>query len=189
MEENLVQEVLNDVEKRMVKSSERFELDIETIRSGRANASILDGIQLDYYGSTVPINQIATIATPDARLITIQPWDKGTLGSIEREILKSDLGLTPSNDGQIIRLPIPPMTQERRQEMVKKLHRLREDTHVSIRNVRRDGLEQLREAEKSKQISQDELFRAQEQLQQKTDKHVNNVDQISAKKEAELLEV
>ena len=189
VEHNPVVDVLNDTERRMLRSFERFESDIESIRSGRANVAILDGINVDYYGSTMPINQIATIAAPDPRLITIQPWDKGALSTIERELLKSDLGLTPSNDGQIIRLPIPPMTQERRQEMVKRLHRLREDTHVAIRNVRRDGLEQLRQTEKDKQISQDELYKAQEQLQQATDKHVEKTDRVSAKKEAELLEV
>lgn len=189
VEHNPVVDVLNDTERRMLRSFERFESDIESIRSGRANVSILDSINVDYYGSTMPINQIATIAAPDPRLITIQPWDKGALSTIERELLKSDLGLTPSNDGQIIRLPIPPMTQERRQEMVKRLHRLREDTHVAIRNVRRDGLEQLRQTEKDKQISQDELYKAQEQLQQATDKHVEKTDRVSAKKEAELLEV
>ena len=181
MEENPVLEVLNDVERRMLLSSDRFGSDIDSIRGGRANVSILDGINIDYYGTSMPVNQIATVAAPDPRLITIQP--------IERELLKSDLGLTPNNDGQIIRLPIPPMTQERRQEMVKRLHRLREDTHIAIRNVRRDGLEQLRQAEKDKRISQDELFKAQEQLQQATDKHVGLTDRVSAKKEAELLEV
>ncbi len=189
MEENPVLEVLNDVERRMLLSSDRFGSDIDSIRGGRANVSILDGINIDYYGTSMPVNQIATVAAPDPRLITIQPWDKGALATIERELLKSDLGLTPNNDGQIIRLPIPPMTQERRQEMVKRLHRLREDTHIAIRNVRRDGLEQLRQAEKDKRISQDELFKAQEQLQQATDKHVGLTDRVSAKKEAELLEV
>ena len=188
-EQGSVEAALGDAERRMQRSIEHFEGEIETIRTGRANVSLVDNLSIDYYGAPTPLNQIATIATPDPRLITILPWDKSILGVIEREILKSDLGLTPGNDGQIIRLPIPPMTQERRQEMVKRLHRLREDAHVAIRNVRRDSIDQLRKAERDKEISQDELRRGQDRMQKATDSQVKQTDDITARKEAELLEV
>ena len=188
-EQGSIETALSDAERRMQRSIEHFEGEIGSIRTGRANVSLVDNLSVDYYGTPTPLNQIATIATPDPRLITIQPWDKSILGAIEREILKSDLGLTPGNDGQIIRLPIPPMTQERRQEMVKRLHRLQEDAHVAIRNVRRDSIDHLRKAERDKEISQDELHRGQDRLQKTTDIQVKQADDITARKEAELLEV
>lgn len=188
-EQGEVDIALSDAERRMHRSVEHFEGELGSIRTGRASVSLVDGISVDYYGTPTPLNQIATISTPDPRLITIQPWDKSILGAIEREILKSDLGLTPGNDGQIIRLPIPPMTQERRQEMVKRLHRMREEAHVAIRNVRRDVIELLRKTERDKQISQDEMHRGQDRLQKATDSQIEQTDAITAQKEAELLEV
>ena len=188
-EQSPVDEIFTDAERRMQRSVDHFGEEIDAIRTGRANAALLDGISIDYYGTPTPLNQLATIATPDSRLLTIQPWDKNVMAAIERELQKSDLGLTPANDGQLIRLPIPPMTQERRQEMVKRLKRMQEETHVAIRNVRRDALDRLRKAEHDKDISQDDLHRAQDRLQKTTDTYVEQADRATAQKEAELMEV
>ena len=184
-----VELILMDAAERMDKSVEVLRHEADTIRTGRANVAMLDSIRVELYGTAMPLNQVATINAPDARLLVVQPFDRSTLSTIEKELLRADLGLTPSNDGTVIRLPIPMMTQERRQEMVKRLHRLREDAHVAIRNVRRDALDHLRGLEKNKEISQDELRREQEQLQKITDEHIARADQVNDKKEAELMEV
>ncbi|MDE2764869.1 MAG: ribosome recycling factor [Chloroflexota bacterium] len=189
MTEQAIDDTIADAERRMKRSVEHFSQELATVRTGRANPAILDGISVDYYGTPTPLNQLATLATPDARLLTVQPWDRSLIGAVEREIQKSDLGLTPSNDGQVIRLPIPPMTQERRQELVKRVKRAQEDTHVAIRNVRRDALERLRQAERDKDISQDELHRAQDRLQKTTDAQIVAADQVTARKQAEVMEV
>ena len=188
-DEEDVQLILMDAEERMVKSIDVFRHETDGIRTGRANPSMLESVTIELYGTSMPLNQVASITTPDARLLVVQPFDKGSLGAIVRELQKSDLGLTPSSDGNVIRLPIPQMTQERRQDMVKHLKRLKEDTHVAVRNIRRDGLEQLRTMEKDKEISQDELHRYQEQLQKLTDQSVAKADQVGSAKEAELMEV
>ena len=184
-----VELILMDAAERMDKSVEVLRHEADTIRTGRANVAMLDSVRVELYGTAMPLNQVATINAPDARLLVVQPFDRSTLSTIEKELLRADLGLTPSNDGTVIRLPIPMMTQERRQEMVKRLHRLREDAHVAIRNVRRDALDHLRGLEKNKEISQDELRREQEQLQKITDEHIARADQVNDKKEAELMEV
>lgn len=184
-----VELILMDAAERMDKSVEVLRHEADTIRTGRANVAMLDSVRVELYGTAMPLNQVATINAPDARLLVVQPFDRSTLGAIEKELMRADLGLTPSNDGTVIRLPIPMMTQERRQEMVKRLHRLREDAHVAIRNVRRDALDHLRGLEKNKEISQDELRREQEQLQKITDEHIARADQVNDKKEAELMEV
>ena len=181
--------ILMDAAERMDKSVEVLRHEADTIRTGRANVAMLDSVRVELYGTAMPLNQVATINAPDARLLVVQPFDRSTLGTIEKELMRADLGLTPSNDGTVIRLPIPMMTQERRQEMTKRLHRLREDAHVAIRNVRRDALDHLRGLEKNKEISQDELRREQEQLQKITDVHIVRADQVNDKKEAELMEV
>jgi ribosome recycling factor len=178
-----------DAEERMEKSVGFFRTESEGMRTGRANPSMLESVKIDLYGTTMQLNQVATITAPDARLLAVQPFDKSTVGTIERELLKSDLGLTPNSDGTVIRLPIPPMTQERRHDMIKRLKRLQEDAHVAVRNVRRDILEHLRSLEKDKAISQDELHRYQEQLQKLTDEHVAKADAVGSRKEAELSEV
>ncbi len=188
-DEEDVQLILMDVEERMMKSVEVFRHEADGIRTGRANPAMLESLKVELYGTSMQLNQVATITTPDARLLVVQPFDKGTLGAIEKELQKSDLGLTPNSDGSVIRLPIPLMTQERRQEMVKHLKRFKEDTHVAVRNIRRDGLEHLRAMEKDKEISQDQLHRYQEQLQKLTDQSVAKSDDVSAAKEAELMEV
>lgn len=184
-----VELILMDAAERMDKSVEVLRHEADTIRTGRANVAMLDSVRVELYGAAMPLNQVATVNAPDARLLVVQPFDRSTLGTIEKELMRADLGLTPSNDGTVIRLPIPMMTQERRQEMVKRLHRLREDAHVAIRNVRRDALDHLRGLEKNKEISQDELRREQDQLQKITDEHIARADQVNDKKEAELMEV
>ena len=184
-----VQLILEDAAERMDKSVEVLRHEADTIRTGRANADMLDSVRVELYGAAMPLNQVATVNAPDPRLLVVQPFDRSTLGAIEKELMRADLGMTPSNDGTVIRLPIPMMTQERRQEMVKRLHKFREDTHVAIRNVRRDALEHLRGLEKNKEISQDDLRRDQDQLQKTTDEHIARADEVSNKKEAELMEV
>lgn len=181
--------ILIDAEDRMDKSVEVFRRESDTLRTGRANPSLVEGLKVDLYGTTMPLNQLATISAPEPRLLVVQPFDRGAIDTIQKEILRSDLGLTPQNDGVVIRLPVPTMTQERRQEMVKRLKKLQEEAHVAIRNVRRDGIEQLRALEKSKQISQDDLKRSQDHLQKVTDERVAKADQLSARKETELVEV
>ena len=184
-----VQLILEDAAERMDKSVEVLRHEADTIRTGRANAAMLDSVRVELYGTAMPLNQVATINAPDPRLLVVQPFDRSTLGAIEKELMRADLGMTPSNDGTVIRLPIPMMTQERRQEMVKRLHKFREGTHVAIRNVRRDALEHLRGLEKNKEISQDDLRRDQDQLQKTTDEHIARADEVSNKKEVELMEV
>jgi ribosome recycling factor len=181
--------IFMDAEERMAKSVGFFRTESEGIRTGRANPGMLESVKIDLYGTNMQLNQVATITAPDSRMLAVQPFDKSTVGAIERELLKSDLGLTPNSDGNIIRLPIPPMTKERRLDMIKRLKRLQEDSHVAVRNVRRDIQDQLRGMEKDKSISQDELHRYQDQLQKLTDEHVAKADDIGARKEAELAAV
>ncbi len=181
--------ILMDAAERMEKSVEVLRRESASIRTGRANPDMLDAVRVEVYGSSMPLNQLATVNAPDARLLVVQPFDKGNIGVIEKELLRADLGLTPSNDGTAIRLPVPAMTQERRKEMVRRLHRLLEDARVAIRNVRRDALEHLRGLERNKEISQDDLRRDQERLQKITDEHMAKADETSARKETELAEV
>lgn len=185
----MIADVLSQTEAKMKKSIEVLETELASIRTGRASASLVDHITVDYYGNPTPLNQLATITVPEARVIAIQPWDKQTASPIEKAILRSDLGLNPVNDGTTIRLPIPLLTEERRKDLVKVVRRRIEDGKVAVRNVRRDGLESLRALEKNKEISQDEQKRAQDQLQKVTDLFVGQADGLGAKKEAELMEV
>lgn len=185
----MIDDVLRQTEAKMKKSIAVLETEMASIRTGRASASLVDHITVDYYGNPTPLNQLATITVPEARVIAIQPWDKQTASPIEKAILKSDLGLNPVNDGTTIRLPIPLLTEERRKDLVKVVRRRIEDGKVAVRNVRRDGLESLRALEKNKEISQDEQKRAQDQLQKVTDTFVGQADVLGAKKEAELMEV
>ena len=185
----MIDDVLRQTEAKMKKSIAVLETEMASIRTGRASASLVDHITVDYYGNPTPLNQLATITVPEARVIAIQPWDKQTASPIEKAILKSDLGLNPVNDGTTIRLPIPLLNEERRKDLVKVVRRRIEDGKVAVRNVRRDGLESLRALEKNKEISQDEQKRAQDQLQKVTDTFVGQADVLGAKKEAELMEV
>jgi len=185
----MIDEVLSEAKSRMGKSIEVLKKDLTTIRTGRATPFILDNVKVDYYGTPTPIKQIATIAAPEARLLTVQPWDSSIIGDITKAIQKADLGLNPSNDGHIIRIPIPPLSEERRKEMVKSVHKRAEEGKVALRNVRRDSLETLREFEKAKEISQDDQKRGQAKLQEITDAFIAEVDHIAKDKETELLEV
>lgn len=181
--------VLADVDRKMDQSVEALKRELNTLRSGRATPSLIENISVDYYGVATPLNQIASISAPDASAILVQPWDKQALREIEKSLMKSSMGFNPSNDGNNITVPIPPLNRERRQEMVRLLKRKIEDGKVSLRNVRRDGLEGLRKMEKDKVISQDENRRAQDQLQKTTDSHTKVMDQVAIAKEAEIMQV
>ena len=181
--------VLAEVERKMSRAMEALERELATLRTGRATPSLIENVNVDYYGTPTPLKQIASISAPDARAIMVQPWDKQALRDIERSLMKSELGFNPSNDGNIITVPIPPLNQERRQELVRLLKRKIEDGKVSVRNVRRDGLESLRKMERDKVISQDQNRRSQDQLQKTTDGFIKNIDQVSTAKEAEIMQV
>lgn len=183
------QEVLAEVARKMDRAIEVNRRDLESLRTGRASPSLVENITVDYYGVPTPLNQLASISAPDARALILQPWDNQALREIEKSLMKSELGLNPSNDGSIITVPIPPLNQERRQELVRLLKRKIEDGKTSIRNVRRDGLENLRKMERAKTISQDESRRGQDQLQKTTDAHIKTIDQVAAAKEAEIMQV
>ena len=187
--EQTPEEVLNDVNAKMDRSIDAMNRDLGTLRTGRATPSLVENILVDYYGTPTPLNQIASISAPDARAIMVQPWDKQSLREIEKSLIKSEMGFNPSNDGNMITVPIPPLNQERRQELVRLLKKKLEDGKVSVRNVRRDGLETLRKMEKDKVISQDENRRAQDQLQKTTEGHTKKIDQVGTAKEAEIMQV
>ncbi len=185
----MIEELLSDSEDRMKKSVEALQRELAAIRTGHAHTGLVDHVRVEYYGALTPVNQMATVAAPEARLLTIQPWDRNALGAIEKALLKSDLGLTPSNDGTIIRLAIPALTEERRTSMIKIVHTRVEDSRVAVRNIRRDGVEHLRRLVHEKQASEDEQHKGQDQLQKQTDRHVALIDQRGKEKEAELKEV
>jgi ribosome recycling factor len=185
----MIDDVLADAARRMDKTVESTRHEFTTIRTGRASAALLDRVQVDAYGSKMPLNQLATISVPEPRLLTITPFDKGTMRDIERAIQESDLGLTPSNDGKVIRLPIPQLTEERRKELVKQVKQMAEEGRVSARNVRRDALHHLKEAEKNGETGADDVRRAEERLQKVTDEHVHRIDEALKAKEAEIMEV
>ena len=181
--------VLSEVSVKMDRAVDAFKRDLTQLRTGRATPALVENIEVDYYGSMTPLKQIASISTPDARAIMIQPWDANALREIEKSLMTSEMGFNPSNDGSTISVPIPQLTAERRQEMVKLLKGKIEDGKVSVRNVRRDGLESLRKLEKEKSISQDDGRRAQDQLQKTTDRHTKQIDETGSAKEAEILQV
>lgn len=185
----MLKDILNETEDRMNKTLEVLRKDFSTMRAGRANPAILDKIQVEYYGALTPINQMANISVPEPRLITIQPWDKGIVSQIEKAILKSDLGLNPSSDGNVIRLAIPQLTQERRLELVKNAKKKAEDTKVGIRNIRRDANDMIKEGEKAKEISEDDAKKGQDDMQKLTDKFIKEVDHVLELKEKEIMEV
>jgi ribosome recycling factor len=182
-------DLLSDAEKRMQKAVEALKQDIGSIRTGRASSSLIERITVDYYGAPTPINQVATVTVPEARLLVIQPWDRKMLIDIEKAIQKSDLGINPNNDGLVIRLNIPPMNEERRRDLVKTLHKKLDEHKVAVRNVRRDVQDKLRDREKKKEVSEDELKRSAERLQKLTDRFVDEMDKVGKKKEQEILEV
>jgi len=185
----MVDDLFHDTEHKMERSLAALRKDLSRIRTGRASLALLEGITVDYYGTPTPLHQVATLAVPESRLITIQPWDKAQLGLVEKSIQRSDLGLTPVNDGKIIRLAIPPLTAERRKDLVKQVKKMGEEAKIALRNVRREGNDALRDREKAKQISEDDWRRSQEQMQKLTDRYIAQVDDILSAKEHEILEV
>ncbi len=185
----MVEEVLKDAEGRMQKSVEMFRREMASLRAGRASPSLLDKIVVDYYGAPTPINQLASINVPEPRLLLIQPWDKSAIGAIEKAIAKSDLGLAPASDGNVVRLALPQLTEERRAELVKTARKKAEEERVAIRNIRREANDMIKELEKAGDVTEDEARRAQENAQRLTDKHVAEIDAILQAKEREIMEV
>jgi len=184
----MIESTYEETEERMGKSIAALKNEFKRIRTGRASQALLDGLKVDYYGTLTPINQMASIAVPESRLITIQPWDVTVINNIEKAILKSDLGLTPGNDGKIIRIAIPPLTEERRKELVKIVGKMSEDYKVAIRNIRRDSNELLKGLKKDGDISEDDAFKAQDRVQKITDEQIRLIDDIYKDKEKEILE-
>jgi ribosome recycling factor len=184
-----IDELIQDATRRMDKSVESAQHEFNTLRTGRASAALLDRIQIDYYGTKTPLKQLATINAPEPRLLTVQPFDPSSLPSIERTIQESDLGLTPSNDGKLIRLPIPQLTEERRKELGKVARQMAEEGRVAVRNVRRDVMHHLKELVDKSEVGSDEEHRAEDRLQKLTDEHTHRIDEIVKRKEEEILEV
>ena len=180
---------LNKFEEKMTKTISVFEENLAEIRAGRANPAILNKIMIDYYGTPTPINQVAGISVPEARLIVIQPWDGSILKEIEKEILKSDIGINPNNDGKVIRLSFPELTEERRKEIVKDIRKMAEEAKVAVRSIRRDAIDEAKKAQKDSEISEDELKSAEDNIQQLTDKYVAKVDEILGTKEKEVMSI
>ena len=185
----MLEDVLGDSEERMRKAVEVLRGDLAPIRTGRASPALIERIKVDYYGTPTPLNQLAAISAPDPRLLVVRPYDPSSLAEIERAILKSELGLNPLNDGKVIRLAIPRLTEERRQELVKVVSRRVEEARVAIRNCRRDGLQDLKEIEKEKLLSEDDYFRGREEMQKLTDQYIAQVDEVGKAKEREILEI
>jgi ribosome recycling factor len=185
----MIKDALRDAESRMKGAVATLEDDLAGLRSGRASPALVEKMLVDYYGTPTPLQQLATISVPEPRLITIRPFDPASLRAIEHAILASELGLTPSNDGKLVRLSLPPLTEERRQELVKIVHRRLEEARVAVRNVRRDTLDDLRDFEKEKIISEDDFYRAKDDLQELTDTYIEKIDQVGQRKEQEIMEV
>lgn len=184
-----MEEILKDLKNEMAKTITSFATEVKKVRTGRASTALLDGIKVDYYGTPTPLNQLATISAPESRLITIQPWDINSITDIERAILKSDLGITPLNDGKLIRITIPSLTEDRRKELVKIVKKMNEEYKVALRNHRRDTNEFLKEMKKEKEMSEDDYFRLHDRVQEITNEYVKKTDEILADKEKEILEI
>ncbi len=189
MAENVIDELLEDAKERMSKSVESSQHEFSTVRTGRASPSLLDRVTVDYYGAMTPLNQLSTISAPEARLLTVQPYDKSSIKAIEKAINESDVGLTPTNDGNIVRLSIPELTEERRRELVKVLKHLAEEGRIAIRNVRRDTMQHLRELKGAGEASSDDEHRAEVELQKLTDGRISELDSVLKAKEEEILAV
>jgi ribosome recycling factor len=184
-----MEELVKDASARMERSIEAFRKELGKVRTGRASFSLLDGVKVDYYGTPTPLQQVGTLSVPESRLITVTPWDTKMIGPIEKAIQGSGLGLNPSSDGKTVRIPIPPLTEERRRELAKVVRKMGEDARVAVRNVRREAIEKLKDREKKKEISEDVVKRGQERIQKETDAHVKKIDEILKSKEQEILEV
>ncbi|HEY7063975.1 MAG TPA: ribosome recycling factor [Chloroflexota bacterium] len=185
----MIDEVHANTERRMKRAVEALQHDLASVRTGRASPALLERVNVDYYGAPTPLNGVATISVPEPRLLLIQPWDKKLLPVIEKAIQKSDLGLTPSSDGNVVRLPIPALNEERRRDLVKQVHKRVEEARVAVRNCRRDAIDELRKGEKDKQVSEDEVKRAQDRLQKLTDGFIAQVDDVGKRKESEVMEI
>ncbi|TCP58854.1 ribosome recycling factor [Tumebacillus sp. BK434] len=185
----MVNELMKNMNDRMEKGIGSLKREFATVRAGRATPALLDRVQVDYYGSATPVNQVANISAPEPRMLVIQPWDKSSLADIEKAIIKADLGLTPTNDGSVIRISIPQLTEQRRQEMVKMVKKMAEEGRVAIRNIRRDINDDLKKLEKNGEISEDESRRTQEKVQKETDRYIGEIDKLLVAKEAEIMEV
>jgi ribosome recycling factor len=181
--------LVKETSARMERCIEAFRKELGKVRTGRASFSLLDGVKVDYYGTLTPLQQVGTLSVPESRLITVTPWDTKMIGPIEKAIQGSGLGLNPSSDGKTVRIPIPPLTEERRRELAKVVRKMGEDARVAVRNVRREAIERLKEREKKKEISEDVVKRGQERIQKETDAHVKKIDEILKSKEQEILEV
>lgn len=185
----MISDIKKDIEVRMKKTISVLEEELQSIRAGRANPTLLDRITVDYYGQLTPLNQVAGVSAPEPRLLMIQPWDASLIPTIEKEILKSDLGLNPSNDGKVIRLAIPQLTEERRVELARIVKKDGENAKIAIRNIRREAMDLVKKQEKAKEINEDERRTAEDDIQKITDKYVDEVDVVTGKKEAELMEI
>jgi ribosome recycling factor len=185
----MINDLMKDANERMKGAIEALKTDLSRIRTGRASPALVQGVVVEYYGMPTPLNQLASISAPEPQLLTIRPFDRSSLGAIEKAILKSELGLTPNNDGRIIRLAIPRLTEERRQELVKVVNRRLEEARVAIRNVRRDIMDDLRSFEKEKMISEDDLYLGKDKLQEITDEYIKEVSEVGKRKETEIMEV
>ena len=185
----MLDDIYLEADEKMKKVITAYQRELSTLRAGRASPSLLDRIEVEYYGTMTPLNHLAGVSAPEARLLVIQPWDKGAMGEIEKAILKSDLGLTPTNDGSVIRLAIPQLTEERRKELVKFVRKKSEESKVSVRNIRRDANDSIKKLEKSGDISEDDSRRAQDEIQELTDEKVEEIDKILEVKENEIMEV
>jgi len=185
----MVPEVLADVERRMNSAVDSLRRELASVRTGRASLAILDGVRVDYYGTETPLNQVATLSVPEPALILAQPWDPSSIEAIEKAVLRADLGLNPSNDGKVVRIPIPPLTEERRKQLAKRVGQMGEESKTALRQVRRDGNDKLKAMEKEKSISQDDERRGHDSIQKLIDRFSGEVDALTAKKERELMEV
>jgi len=185
----MIDNAMKDARERMEKTLSTSTSELGKVRTGRANLAMLDTVKVDYYGSSVPLKQVANLGVPEPRMITIQPWDRNALGAIEKAIQKADIGITPNNDGHIIRLPIPPLTEERRKDMVRLVHQLAEEGRIAIRNIRRDVLDLLKKAQKNGEISEDEEYNAGIDIQELTDEYIKKIDEVIKAKEDEIMEV
>ncbi|MEO0137342.1 MAG: ribosome recycling factor [candidate division WOR-3 bacterium] len=184
----MIEKIKEEAKQKMEKSLSLLNQEFAKIRTGRATPALLDGVKVEYYDTLLPLNQIATISIPEPRLIVIQPWDKQALGAIEKAIYKADIGLTPNNDGNVIRLSLPPLTTERREELVRLAQKLAEECRIAVRNIRRDANNELKKIEKEKKISEDDSFKAQEAIQKMTDEYIKKIDELLKKKEKEIRE-
>ncbi len=185
----MINDIKKDAQTRMAKSVDAFRHELTKLRTGRATTALVDHLKVNYYGSDMPLSQVATVAVADARSLTITPWEKNMVAAVEKAILASDLGLTPNSAGQVIRINLPPLTEERRKELSKHVHHEGENAKVAIRNVRRDAIQHVKELLKDKQLSEDEVRRAEDEIQKLTDKHVKDVDDVVKAKEQELMAV